>query len=50
MIKENAIGLIKQVVEAYRGSLQEHQSLQQAMQVITKELEPKKPVEKPKKE
>lgn len=33
-----ALALIKQVVEAYRGNLQEHSALQQAMQLITKEL------------
>lgn len=41
MDKEQAINLIKQAVEAYRGSLQEHTALQQAMQVITGELNAK---------
>ncbi len=40
MNKEQALNLIKQVVEAYRGTLQEHQALQQAFQVISKEQEP----------
>lgn len=53
MEKQQAASLIKQVVDSYRGTLQEHQLLQQAMEVAgllqmisgledIKEAEPKK--------
>lgn len=38
MEKEQALQLIKQVVESYRGTLQEHQTLQTAFKTISDAL------------
>lgn len=35
---DEALTLIKQICANYRGTLQDHQALQQALQVIEKEL------------
>jgi hypothetical protein len=41
MTKEEAIQLLRQVCAIYRGTLEEHSKLQQALQVIEKLEEPK---------
>ena len=46
MNKENALQVLKQVCEAYRGTLQEHNALQEALKVVS-ELEEKRVEEKP---
>lgn len=45
MTKEQAIDLLKQVCTIYKGTLQEHQVLQEAIKVI-EELDSKKEAEK----
>jgi hypothetical protein len=40
MNKEQAISLLEQVCAIYKGTLQEHQQLQQALQVIKTEEKP----------
>ena len=39
---EEAISLLKQVCAGFRGTLQEHQSLQEALQVVEKQCSEKK--------
>lgn len=46
MDKKEALNLLRQVAQMYKGTLQEHQLLQEALQLLTEE--PVK-VEKPKK-
>lgn len=41
MNNQQALNLVEQAVLAYRGTFQEHQSLQVALGVIRKALEPK---------
>ena len=38
MEKEQALQIIKQVVEQYRGTLKEHEQLQKAIKVIEQEV------------
>lgn len=40
MTKEQAVALIRQVCEQYRGTLVEHQALQRAVEAINKLVEP----------
>ncbi len=41
MQKDEAIKIIEQVCAAYKGTLQEHQAIQQALMVIKDEDKPK---------
>lgn len=41
MNKDQALNLIKQVIEGYRGTFQEHIALQEAFSIVKKELETK---------
>ena len=46
MNKQQALSLIQQVVEVYRGTLKEHQALQQALDVIRKDINAESEIEK----
>lgn len=48
MNKEKALTIIENVCAAYKGTLQDHQNIQSALQVIKEALEPKE-VKVPKK-
>jgi hypothetical protein len=41
MTTEQAMGLLSQVASIYKGTLEEHNSLQIALQTISNELKPK---------
>lgn len=41
MDKKQALDLIKQVVEAYRGTAKEHRLLAQALEVLSKDIKQK---------
>lgn len=47
MKREEAINLVTQVCVMYKGNLQEHQALQQALEVIKGLVEPVKEEKKP---
>lgn len=49
MDKKEALNLLRQVAQMYKGTLQEHQLLQEALRLLAEEEKPAEVVEKPKK-